>query len=166
MDTRTKSWYDEFVGIMRRVSNPEHSRTALEGFVAKPLSTAFLFSLILAAPAAAQTTATTGGVAGTTLANPYGAVTLRGTAAAPATAAAAPSSAASGAASAGGSGNGAGAGPGASVPAAAPASGRSSATGTAARSTSNNVPDWLLCPPLGATGMAPLVTGTGLSCAP
>jgi len=87
--------------------------------VAKPLSTAFLFSLILAAPAAAQTTATTGGVAGTTLANPYGAVTLRGTAAAPATAAAAPSSAASGAASAGGSGNGAEAGPGASVPAAA-----------------------------------------------
>ena len=132
----------------------------------KPLYTAFLFSLILAAPAAAQTTATTGGIAGTTVANPYGAVTLRGAATTPATAAATPSNSAASAASARGFGSGAEAGPGASVPAAAPASGRSSATGTAARSTSNNVPDWLLCPPLGAIGMAPLVTGTGLSCAP
>ena len=58
--------------------------------MAKRLYTAFLISLILAAAAAAQTTATTGGVAGTTLANPYGAVTLRGIAPAPATAAAGP----------------------------------------------------------------------------
>ena len=132
----------------------------------KPLYTAFLFSLISIAPGAAQTAATNGGVAGTTLANPYGAVTLRGTAATPSTAAAAPSSSAASAASAGGFGSGAGAGPGASAPAASPASGRASTAGTRGRSNSNNVPAWLDCPPPGATGMAPFVTGTSLSCAP
>jgi len=137
----------------------------VEDFVAKRLYTAFLISLTLAAPAAAQTTATTGGVAGTTLANPYGAVTLRGIAPAPATAAAGQSSATAGISSGGGSGIGGGTGPGASATTASPASGRSSAAGTGARSTSNNVPDWLLCPPSGATGMAPFVTGTNLSCA-
>ena len=43
-------------------------------------------------------------------------------------------------------------------------SGISSATGTTARSSS--VPAWLLCPPAGASGLAPFVTGTDLSCAP
>jgi hypothetical protein len=37
-------------------------------------------------------------------------------------------------------------------------------TGTTARSSS--VPSWLLCPPTGAGGLAPFVTGTDLSCAP
>jgi len=134
--------------------------------VVKRLYTAFLFSLILGVPAAAQTTATTGGVAGTSLANPYGAVTLRGTATTPATAAATPSSSAASTASIGGAATAAGAGARGSVTAAAPASGRSSTAGTGARSNANNVPDWLLCPPPGATGIAPFVTGTGLSCAP
>jgi len=134
--------------------------------VVRPRYLALVFAVALAAPAAAQTTATTGGIAGTTLANPYGAVTLRGAATTPATAAATPSNSAASAASARGFGSGAEAGPGASAPAASPASGRSSTAGTKGRSNSNNVPDWLLCPPSGATGMAPFVTGTNLSCAP
>ena len=129
----------------------------------KPLYTAFLFSLVLAGPAVAQTAATTGGVAGTSLANPYGAVTLPGTPT-PSSGAAGQSSSTASTSSAGGSGSGAGAGSGTSAP--APASSRSAATGTAARSGSSNVPAWLLCPPPGASGMAPFVTGTDLSCAP
>ena len=131
----------------------------------KPLYTAFLFSLMLAGPAAAQTTATTGGTAGTSLANPYGAVTLPGTTT-PTSGAAGQSSSTASTSSAGGSGSGAGGGSGASAAAGAPASSRSAATGTAARSGSSNVPAWLLCPPPGASGMAPFATGTGLSCAP
>jgi hypothetical protein len=29
-----------------------------------------------------------------------------------------------------------------------------------------SVPAWLVCPPSGASGMQPFVTGTDLSCAP
>ena len=43
-------------------------------------------------------------------------------------------------------------------------SGRSSPTGAA--TSSNSVPAWMLCPPSGASGIAPFLTGTGLSCAP
>jgi len=130
--------------------------------MAKPLYMALLFSVVLADPAAAQTS----GIAGTTQANPYGGVTLPGTTVAPSTAAIAPNNLAARTSSGGGSGTGAGAGPGTPTVAASPASGGSAAAGTAARSSSNNVPAWLLCPPSGATGMAPFVTGTNLSCAP
>jgi hypothetical protein len=128
--------------------------------MAKPLYMALLFSVVLADAAAAQTS----GTAGTTQANPYGAVTLPGATVTPSTAATAPSNSAASTSSGGGSGAGAGAG--ASAPATSPASSGSAAAGTAARSTSNNVRAWLLCPPSGATGMAPFVTGTDLSCAP
>jgi len=133
--------------------------------VVKQLYTGFLFSLMLAGPAAAQTAATTGGVAGTSLANPYGALTLPGTTT-PSSGAAGQGSSTASTSSAGGSGSGAGAGSGASAATGAPASSRSAVTGTAARSGSSNVPAWLLCPPPGATGTAPFVTGTDLSCAP
>jgi len=131
--------------------------------MAKPLYMALLFSVVLTDAAAAQTS----GIAGTTQANPSGAVTLPGTTVAPSTTALAPSNFPASTSSGGGSGTGAGAGPGpgTSAPAASPASG-GAAAGTAARSSSNNVPAWLLCPPSGATGMAPFVTGTNLSCAP
>ena len=130
--------------------------------MAKPLYMALLFSVVLADAAAAQTS----GIAGTGLANPYGAVTLPGATVAPPITATAPSNSAASTSSGGGSGTGAGAAPGTSAPAASPASGGSAAAGTAARSSSNNVPAWLLCPPSGATGVAPFVTGTNLSCAP
>ena len=126
--------------------------------MAKPLYLALLFSVVLADAAAAQTS----GIAGTTQANPYGAVTLPGTTVTPSTAATAPSVSAASTSSGGGSGGGGGS----SAPATSPASSGSAAAGTAARSTSNNVRVWLLCPPSGATGMAPFVTGTDLSCAP
>ena len=128
--------------------------------MAKPLYMALLFSVVLADAAAAQTS----GIAGTTQANPYGAVTLPGTTVTPSTAATAPSNSAASTTSGGGAGGGAGGG--SSAPATSPASSGSAAAGTAARSTSNNVRAWLLCPPSGATGMAPFVTGTDLSCAP
>ena len=130
--------------------------------MAKPLYMALLFSVVLANAAAAQTS----GVAGTTQANPYGAVTLPGTTVTPSTAATAPSVSAASTSSGGGSGGGGGGGAGSSAPATSPASSGSAAAGTAARSTSNNVRAWLLCPPSGATGMGPFVTGTDLSCAP
>ena len=48
--------------------------------------------------------------------------------------------------------------------------GTSSATGAGATSTSGSVrgggSDWVLCEPTGASGLAPLFTGTDLSCAP
>jgi hypothetical protein len=49
-----------------------------------------------------------------------------------------------------------------SAAAAAGSSGQSNA-GVAA---SGNVPAWLTCPPSGASGIAPFLTGTDLSCAP
>jgi len=133
--------------------------------VTKPLYMALLFLIVLARVAPAQTAATTGGVAGTSLANPYGALTLPGTTT-PSSGAAGQGSSTASTSSAGGSGSGAGAGSGASAATGAPASSRSAVTGTAARSGSSNVPAWLLCPPPGATGTAPFVTGTDLSCAP
>lgn len=134
--------------------------------MAKRLYISLLFLIVLAGPAAAQTTATTSGTAGITLANLYGAVALPGTTATSSTAAAAPSTAVASPSSANGSSAGSGAGP-STAPAASsatPGSSGSSKAGTAANS--NNVPAWLLCPPSGATGMAPFVTGTNLSCAP
>ena len=104
-----------------------------------------LVGLVL--PAAAQTTGTTSGVGGITLANPYGAVTLPTTTATTATVGPT-TTAATGGSTTSGSARSAG----------------SSGTGTTARSSS--VPSWLLCPPTGAGGLAPFVTGTDLSCAP
>src|SRR6516162_2249132 len=45
-----------------------------------------------------------------------------------------------------------------------PSSGGSSASATG--TASSNVPAWLLCPPSGASGTEPFVSGTSLSCAP
>jgi hypothetical protein len=61
--------------------------------MAKRLHISLLFLPVLAGSASAQTTATTSGIAGITLANPYGAVALPGTTAASPTAAVAPSTA-------------------------------------------------------------------------
>jgi hypothetical protein len=126
--------------------------------MAKPLYMALLFSVVVADAGAAQTS----GIAGTTQANPYGALTLPGTTVTPSTAATAPSVSAASTSSGGSSGGGAGS----SAAATSPASSGSAAAGTAARSTSNNVRAWLLCPPSGATGVPPFLTGTDLSCAP
>jgi hypothetical protein len=43
--------------------------------------------------------------------------------------------------------------------------GASSSTASPA-AASSTVPSWLLCPPLGASGMEPFIAGTNLSCAP
>lgn len=146
--------------------------------IIKPLRLVPLLLAALTPVAAAQSAATTPGVAGTT--NPYGAVALPTTSGA-ANAAAQTSSAApqsgttSGGSTTGGSGTGSnssaaspsgarsGIGSG-STTSASGGSGGSSSPGTSARSGS--VPDWLLCPPTGATGFAPFVEGTSLSCAP
>ena len=114
-------------------------------------------------PAAAQTTATTPGVAGTSLATPYGAVILPTTTATTAATATTSGTSATGSTSGGGGGSNA-AGTGGSTTSGTTRSAGSSGTGTTGRSSS--VPSWLLCPPTGAGGLAPFVTGTDLSCAP
>jgi hypothetical protein len=125
--------------------------------MAKPLYLALLFGAVLTDPAAAQSS----GIAGTSAATPYGAVALPATTATPSTAAAGPVSSAASPSAAGG--------PGAvsagSTTSAAPSGSGGSSTARATAS-SNNVPNWLLCPPSGASGMAPFLTGTNLSCAP
>jgi hypothetical protein len=141
--------------------------------------------LALTLPAAAQTAATTSSVpvAGGGLANPYGAVNLPTTTNTAVTAAQTNSAAAAltattpggsttgssstGAASSTGSGSGSAssvATTGGSTTSGSTGSGNSSATGTTARSST--APGWVLCPPTGASGLAPFVTGTDLSCAP
>ena len=135
--------------------------------MAKPLYTALLFLIVLARVAPAQTAATTGGVAGTTLANPYGAVRLPAATAAPSTVSTGSSSAAAGVSP--GIGSGGAAIPARPVSSAAPSSGHSGSGGSSAfgaATSSKGVPSWVLCPPPGATGIAPFVTGTELSCAP
>ena len=119
-----------------------------------------LVGLVL--PAAAQTTGTTSGVGGITLANPYGAVTLPTTTATTATVG--PTTTAATGSTSGGGGGSNGAATGGSTTSGSARSAGSSGTGTTARSSS--VPSWLLCPPTGAAGLAPFVTGTDLSCAP
>src|SRR5262249_41889785 len=57
----------------------------------------------------------------------------------------------------------------ASRPSRAPSTSSRSSGGSSASATgaaSSNVPAWLLCPPPGASGIEPFVTGTNLSCAP
>jgi hypothetical protein len=152
--------------------------------MAKPFCIALLFWVALIFSAAAQTTGTSGGVAGTNLASPYGAVSLptgiatqTGSATTTGAAAASTGSTTGAAVPAGGSTTGsspaAGSASGSqasalgvagSTSSARATSGGSSATGTAAVST--NVPAWILCPPAGGTGLEPFVAGTGLSCAP
>jgi len=137
--------------------------------MAKRIYMALLFSVVLADPAAAQSS----GVAGTNLANPYDAVSLP-TATATQTSAATTTGTA---ATSGGSTTGGSSATGSTIgtqPSTAPTAGStssarttvggSSATGTAA--VSNGVPAWVLCPPAGATGLEPFVVGTSLSCAP
>ena len=128
--------------------------------MAKPLYLALLFSAVLADPAAAQTS----GIAGSSLATPYGAVRLPATTAAPSSAAAAPVGSTAGATP----GAGVGAVSARSTTSAASSSGQSGSGGSssAPAGRSGSVPAWLLCPPSGASGMAPFLTGTNLACAP
>ena len=129
--------------------------------MAKPLYLALLLCAVLAASAAAQTS----GIAGSSLATPYGAVRLPATTAAPSSAAAAPIGSTAGATP--GAGVGAVSARSTTSTAASPVqsgSGGSSAAGTATGAKS--VPAWLLCAPSGASGVAPFLTGTQLSCAP
>jgi|GEM_PF-5471696 len=127
--------------------------------MAKPLYLALLFGAVLTDPAAAQSS----GIAGTSAATPYGAVAVPATTATPSTAAAGPVSSAASPSAAGGPG--ADAVSAGSTTSAAPSGSGGSSTARATAS-SNNVPNWLLCPPSGASGMAPFLTGTNLSCAP
>jgi hypothetical protein len=135
--------------------------------ILKSLIFAVPLLVALAPQASAQTPATTGGAAGTSLASPYGALAL------PTTTAATPAggsatgttsgTSATGSTSGGGGGSNA-AGTGGSTTSGRTASAGSSGTATTARPSS--VPSWLLCPPTGAGGLVPFVTGTDLSCAP
>jgi hypothetical protein len=130
--------------------------------MAKRLYTALLFSIVLGGSAAAQTS----GIAGTGLTNSYGAVTLPGTTT---TSSAAAGSSSPQAGVSANVGSGVGVASARSSTPAAPSSGLSGsgglqAPGAAARS--NSVPAWLMCEPPGASGMAPFLTGTNLSCAP
>jgi hypothetical protein len=139
----------------------------------KPFCIALLLWVALIFSAAAQTAGTTGGVAGTNLANPYGAVSLptgiatQTSSATTTGAAAASAGSATGSSAATGSASGTQSstlGAAGSTSSARTTSGGSSATGTAGVST--NVPAWILCPPAGAMGLEPFVAGTGLSCTP
>jgi hypothetical protein len=130
--------------------------------MAKRLYMALLFSVVLGGSAAAQTSS----IAGSGLANPYGAVTLPGTTT-PSNGAAGSSNSLAGVSA--GVGSGVGVASARSTTSAAPPSGQSgsggsSTPGTAARSS--NVPAWVQCLPSGSSGMAPFLTGTNLSCAP
>ena len=148
--------------------------------MAKPLRLALLLPVVLAASAAAQTATTSRGVTGTSLASPYGAVSLpANTITATSAATATPSSSAAGTgtgASSGGAASGASSATGSSGTRSstlgsvgAASSGRTASSGSSgggAAGPSINVPAWLLCPPAGAGGLAPFVAGTDLSCAP
>lgn len=147
--------------------------------IIKPVCLVPLLLAALTLVAAAQTTPTAPGVAGTGLANPYGAVALPTTSGVANTtqtsSVAPPSGTTSGGSTTGGSATGSnysaasgsgarsGAGSG-STNSVSGGSGGSSGAGTSARSGS--IPGWLVCPPTGATGFAPFVDGTSLSCAP
>jgi hypothetical protein len=73
----------------------------------------------------------------------------------------------------GGSATGSGSGGGAAGTGSSASGGRGStssssggSSGAATAAPASSVPSWLLCPPSGAPGMEPFVTGTNLSCAP
>ena len=135
-----------------------------------PLHLALLLSVALAVPAAAQNAAQTP-VAGTNLANPFGAVNLPATGTASSTTASGSGTSTTGASSGGGFGA---ASTGSSGAAAVTSSGQSGSgqsgsggsSGAGAPAGSGAVPAWLLCPPSGSSGLAPFMTGTNLSCAP
>src|SRR5438132_4167650 len=139
------------------------------GIMAKLLHIVLFLCVAVTGAAAAQTS----GASGTGLATPHGALQLPSTQSAtqstPSTATA--GSAATPTVSSSSAGSGAGSGSarsGASTTAVS--SGRSRAGGSAGgaggSTSSGNVPDWLACPPSGASGVAPFLTGTSLSCAP
>jgi hypothetical protein len=130
--------------------------------MAKRVYMALLFSVVLGESAAAQTS----GIAGAGLTNPYGAVTLRGTMT-PSNGAAGSNNSPTGVST--GVSSSVGAGSARSTTSAASSSGQSGSGGSSAPGTAastSSVPAWLLCPPSGASGMAPFLTGTNLSCAP
>jgi len=158
-----------------RGSNDRHRRRCRRNgaeIVSPIVRMRYLLPLLLAAltpPAAAQTATatTTTGVAGTGIANAYGAVTLSTTAnaAAPTASSTAPQTATTaGGATTGSTFNTGSASSSASRGSNTSASTTSGVTGAPARSGS--APNWLLCPPTGASGLAAFVTGTDLSCAP
>jgi len=127
--------------------------------MAKQLYVVLLVSVVLSGSAFAQIS----GTAGASLANPYGAVTLPGITA-PSGGAAGSNGPPAGTSATGGSAVSA-------PPAtrASPSPGQSGSSGlaaTGATAGSNTVPAWLLCPLSGASGLAPFLTGTNLSCAP
>ena len=131
--------------------------------MAKRLYVAFLFSVVLGGSAAAQTS----GVAGIGLTNPYGAVALPGITTRSGAAAGSSSQPAGVSATVGSGVVGAVSAP--STTSASPLSrqsGSSSSSAPGVATGSNSAPAWLLCPPSGAAGMAPFLTGTNLSCAP
>jgi hypothetical protein len=158
------------------MSNKEgvHAALALEGLIKreddqhslnKPLHLALVLSIGLAVPAAAQNAAQNP-VPGTNIANPLGAVNLPATGTTSSPAASGSGTSTAGASSGGGSGA---ASAGASGSAAITSSGQSGSGGSSragAPASSGAVPAWLLCPPSGASGLAPFLTGTNLSCAP
>ena len=140
----------------------DHLRRRLRGLMATQLCMTLLFSVVLDESAAAQTS----GIAGTGLTNPYGAVTLPGTAT-PSNGAAGSNNSPTGVSA--GVSSGVSVGSARSTTSAAQSPGQSGAGGSSAPGTaagSNSVPAWLLCSPSGASGMAPFLTGTNLSCAP
>jgi hypothetical protein len=124
-----------------------------------------LFLCVALTGAAAAQTA---GSSGAGLATPSGAVQLPSSALASSTAAT--SSGASAAVGSSGAGSAAGAGSARSGTSTTAASsgqaGSGGSAGAGAPASSGNAPAWLLCPPPGATGIAPLLAGTSLSCAP
>jgi len=129
--------------------------------MAKQLYVVLLVSVVLSGSAFAQIS----GTAGASLANPYGAVTLPGITA-PSGGAAGSNVPPAGTSATGGSGGAVSAPP---ATRASPSPGQSGSSGlaaTGATAGSNTVPAWLLCPLSGASGLAPFLTGTNLSCAP
>jgi hypothetical protein len=124
-------------------------------------------------PVAAQTPATPGGVTrngvvtlgtGSALTGTlYGAPATSPQPAPPTTTAGAGQGGGSGAASGNfGAGSSAAGNPGRATSARTTAGSAGSATGA----TSGGAPAWIVCPPSGALGTEPFLTGTGLSCAP
>jgi hypothetical protein len=129
--------------------------------MAKRLYVVLLLSVVLSGSAFAQISGTAGG----SLANPYGAVTLPGITT-PSGVAAGSNGPPAGTSVAGGSGGAVSAPPATSASSSPGQSRSNGSSATGATAGSNSVPAWLLCPPSGASGLAPFLTGTNLSCAP
>jgi hypothetical protein len=132
----------------------------------KPLQLALLLAAAFAVPAAAQNTAPTSGVAGSGLTTTYGAIKLPATGTASSTAPVGSGSLTTGASAGGGSATGAGRANASATGASSGSTGSGGSSGAGVGTGSSSVPAWLLCPPSGAAGGAPFLTGTTLSCAP